>query len=234
MSDAATPSIADARSAATRRRPCITSSFQAECVVLTHMLREVAAGHPGAVPRHVPPLPADARLPRRADGAVGAEPDQPARAGAAARLWQTESTEACCARHKVGAAVRGARAATTPGSPALRREQSPSRANLQEVEPFRLPSGKVHPQVSPLAALDDAGRVGVREGARHPAAAALRARLHQHRLRAVHVAAARSRQPRSGRWQGQKLECGIHIRRSESGIGVRDRRNVPGSLIPDP
>ena len=47
-------------------------------------------------------------------------------------------------------------------------------------------------QGQPARRLDDEGRVAVREGARHPAAAALRARLHEHRLRAVHVAAARS------------------------------------------
>ena len=35
---------------------------------------------------------------------------------------------------------------------ALRRDQSASRANLQQVEPFRLPSGKTIQRVAPLAA----------------------------------------------------------------------------------
>ena len=35
---------------------------------------------------------------------------------------------------------------------ALRRDQSASRANLQEVEPFRLPSGKMIQRVAPIAA----------------------------------------------------------------------------------
>ena len=37
-------------------------------------------------------------------------------------------------------------------NPRLRREQSPSRANLPEIEPFRLPSGRSIRKVSPLAA----------------------------------------------------------------------------------
>src|SRR5687767_10318717 len=40
--------------------------------------------------------------------------------------------------------------------------------------------------------MDDEGRLAVREGARHPADAALRAWLFEHRLRALHLAAARS------------------------------------------
>src|SRR4051812_25698888 len=43
--------------------------------------------------------------------------------------------------------------------------------------------------------VDDSGRVEVREGSRHQADAALRRGLHEHRLRAVHHATARSRQP---------------------------------------
>ena len=65
-------------------------------------------------------------------------------------LWQT-STDACCARHKVEP-LFSALEAYDIWFTGLRRQQSPSRANLAEVEPFRLPSGKSISKVSPLAA----------------------------------------------------------------------------------
>ena len=40
---------------------------------------------------------------------------------------------------------------TTCGSPGCAAQQSPSRANLQEIEPFALPTGKVLRKISPLA-----------------------------------------------------------------------------------
>ena len=92
-----------------------------------------------------------------------------------------EIREACCA---VG---------LKSGFTALRRDQSPSRANLQAVEPFRLPTGKVIRKVSPLADWTHERRVELRQGARHPAAAALRPRLHERRVRTVHLGATHSR-----------------------------------------
>jgi phosphoadenosine phosphosulfate reductase len=92
----------------------------------------------------------------------------------------------------------------------LRREQSPTRKNLRVVEHHALPSGKTLLKVSPLAAwtwgnvwehaarhkidylpLYDAGyrSIGCEPCTSIPAAGA---------------------DPRSGRWGGNKLECGIH------------------------
>ncbi len=92
----------------------------------------------------------------------------------------------------------------------LRREQSPTRKNLKVAEHHVLPSGKVLLKVSPLAAwtwgqiweytashkieslpLYDAGyrSIGCEPCTAIPAAGA---------------------DPRSGRWGGNKLECGIH------------------------
>ena len=65
-------------------------------------------------------------------------------------LWQAESTEACCKRHKVEPLFSALEGYDTWFT-ALRRDQSPSRANLQEVEPFNLP-GKTISRVAPLAA----------------------------------------------------------------------------------
>ena len=88
-------------------------------------------------------------------------------------LWQAESTDACCARHKVGP-LFSALEEYDVWFTALRRDQSPSRANLQEVEPFRLPSGKIDPARRAAGRVDGEGRLGLREAARHSAAAALR------------------------------------------------------------
>ena len=73
----------------------------------------------------------------------------------------------------------------------LRREQSPSRAALEEIEPFTLPTGKVLRKVSPLALWRTKEVWAYAQATRDPAAAALRPRLHEHRLRAVHDASAR-------------------------------------------
>ena len=94
--------------------------------------------------------------------------------------------------------------------PALRLVQSPSRANLQEVEPFKLP-GRTISRVAPLAAWT----------ARDVWAYA---KAHDIALLPLYELGYTSigcepctavpfdpENPRSGRWQGQKLECGIHI-----------------------
>jgi len=92
----------------------------------------------------------------------------------------------------------------------LRREQSPTRANLKKIEDHRLPSGKQLKKISVLAdwtwdrveayasehdiprlSLYDEGytSIGCEPCTARPAAGA---------------------DPRSGRWGGRKLECGIH------------------------
>ena len=95
---------------------------------------------------------------------------------------------------------------------ALRREQSPTRANLQEIEPFKLPTGKTLQKVSPLATWT------VRE---------IWGYLNRHGIEALPLydqgytsigckpctaLPVSAEDLRSGRWQGKgKLECGIHI-----------------------
>jgi phosphoadenosine phosphosulfate reductase len=125
-------------------------------------------------------------------------------------LWQTESTQACCAHHKVGplfAALEGYDLWFT----ALRRDQSPSRANLQEDEPFRLPSGRMIRRVAPLAAWTtrDVWRYAKEHGIELMP-------LYELGYTSIGCEPCTTlpldpNNPRSGRWQGEKLECGIHI-----------------------
>jgi len=192
-----------------RGRVCVTSSFQSECVVLLHLLK----GQRPSIPvlfldthHHFPEVLAyrDAIVEqwqlcltvlKAASPEVG--------------RWQTDTT-ACCRQHKVDP-LFSALDDYDVWFTALRRDQSPSRAALQEVEPFHLPSGRVVQRVSPLASW-------TAEDVRAFAAA------HDIPLLPLYDAGYTSigcepctsrpldpRNPRSGRWAGEKLECGIHV-----------------------
>ncbi len=200
---------------AAAQSPCMTSSFQAGGVVLLHLLR--------AFNRDVPILFLDtvhhfaetyayrdelARRWRLNVITIRAAEPQPG-------LWRT-NTQACCARHKVAPLF----AALEPHDvwfTGLRRDQSPSRTNIPEVDSFVLPSGtvlrKVNPLVSwttseifdyavnhgiPLLPLYDAGytSVGCEPCTSLP---------------------IDPDRPRSGRWGGDKLECGIHLQLNRTG-----------------
>jgi len=189
--------------------PCITSSFQAEDMVVVHMVREVMPDVPvlfldtfhhfGDTLKY-----RDEMAERWKLNLVTLKAPEPE-----VGLWQT-STEACCAKHKVGplfSALEGYDVWFT----GLRREQSPSRANLLEQESFRLPSGKSIAKISPLA------RWSTRD-------VWMYAKSHGIPLLKLYDLGYSSigcepcttlpddpNNPRSGRWGGRKLECGIHI-----------------------
>jgi phosphoadenosine phosphosulfate reductase len=189
--------------------PCVTSSFQAECVVLVHMIRELRPDIPVLfldTVHHFAETYAyrDELAERWSLNLVTLRAETPAPG-----LWQ-ESTEACCARHKVGplfAALEGYDTWFT----GLRREQSRSRAALNEVEPFKLPSGKVLEKISPLAGWSTR-EVWAYATAHDIPLLPLYARGYT----SVGCEPCTSlpldpADARSGRWGGQKLECGIHI-----------------------
>ena len=195
--------------------PCLTCSFQAEDVVLLHMLRQVRPDIPvlflDTVHHFAETCVYRDELAQRWNLAiVTLRADEPAPG-----LWQA-STDACCARHKVGP-LFAALEAYDAWFTGLRREQSPSRAQLPEVEEFRLPSGRSVTKLSPLATwttrdvwayagqheipllpLYDAGytSIGCEPCTRLPPDPS---------------------NPRSGRWEGRKLECGIHIQPATAG-----------------
>jgi phosphoadenosine phosphosulfate reductase len=189
--------------------PCLTSSFQAECVVLTHMLREVAphlpvlfldtVHHFQETLAYRDQLSADWQLNlitlRAADPRPG--------------LWQ-QSTEQCCAHHKVGP-LFSALEQYDVWFTALRRDQSPSRANLQEIEPFRLPSGKMITRVSPLASWTAKDVWAYAKANAIPLLPLYDQGFTSIGCEPCTTIPLDPANPRSGRWQGQKLECGIHI-----------------------
>jgi len=189
---------------------CITSSFQAECVVLTDMVREVRPDIPVLFLdtfHHFPQTLEyrDMMTARYGLTRIDLRAKEPS-----VGLWERESTTACCQRHKVEplfSALDGYDTWLT----ALRRDQSASRANLQQVEPFKLSSGKTIQRVAPIAAwtAKDVWRY---------------AKEHEIPLLPLYDLGYASigcepctsvpfdpNNPRSGRWSGQKLECGIHI-----------------------
>jgi phosphoadenosine phosphosulfate reductase len=194
---------------ATAAAPCVTSSFQAECVVLVHMLREVrpdvpvlfldTVHHFEETYRYRDDIAQRWKLNlvtlRAADPAPG--------------LWR-EDTHACCARHKVGplfAALAGYDVWFT----GLRRDQSPTRAGLAEVEPFALADGTVLRKVSPLAAWTTKDVWDYAKTHDIPLLP-----LYDQGYTSIGCEPCTSRppdpgDPRSGRWGGAKRECGIHI-----------------------
>ena len=196
--------------------PCVTCSFQAEGVVVLHMVRALRPDIPvlflDTVHHFAQTYAYRDELTRswglRLENLCAAEPSP--------GLWQA-STDECCARHKVGPLFAALESYDTWFS-GLRRYQSPSRAKLEEIETFTLPSGKVIRKVSPLA------RWSTKEVWDY-------ARVHEIPLLPLYELGYTSigcepctsrpldpLNPRSGRWQGQKLECGIHIQPSVAAV----------------
>jgi phosphoadenosine phosphosulfate reductase len=94
---------------------------------------------------------------------------------------------------------------------ALRRDQSPTRANLKVQDEFPLPGGKKLLKVSPLAAWTAKDVWQYLKEQDIPALS-----LYDLGYSSIGCEPCTSlpldpNQPRSGRWAGQKLECGIHI-----------------------
>ena len=199
--------IADNLAAA--RTPCITSSFQAECVVLVHMLLEIEPRIPVLFLDTVHHFAQtytyrDELADRWQLNLVNLRAAEPTPG-----LWQTD-THACCALHKVGP-LFSALEAYDVWFTALRREQSPSRATLAEVEPFRLPTGKTLRKVSPLAGWTTKDVWAYAKAHDIPLLP-----LYELGYSSIGCEPCTSlpldpANARSGRWQGQKLECGIHI-----------------------
>jgi phosphoadenosine phosphosulfate reductase len=189
--------------------PCVTSSFQAECVVLVHMLQRVRPGLPVLFLdtfHHFAEtyVYRDEITARWNLNLINLRANQPQ-----VGLWQ-ESTQACCGRHKVEPLFRALQDYDVWFT-GLRRDQSPSRANLQEIEPFALPTGKTLRKVSPLATWTTKD---VWTYAKQHDIPLLPLYAEGYTSIGCQPCTSLPLDPsndRSGRWAGQKLECGIHI-----------------------
>jgi phosphoadenosine phosphosulfate reductase len=195
---------------------CVTSSFQTDCMVLVHM-----------VTRRRPEIPVlfldtgyHFRETYEYRDRMAAEwrlnlvnltprltvPEQERQFG----ILYDSAPDRCCGMRKVEPLFAGL-AAYDVWFTALRREQSPTRANLKPVDGFSLPGGKPLTKVSPLA--DWTARdvwAYLREHGIPPLP------LYDRGFTSIGCEPCTTvpldpDNPRSGRWAGQKLECGIHI-----------------------
>lgn len=198
-----------------RGRACITCSFQAEDMVVLHMLRQ-------RVPE-ITVLFLDTgyhfqdtyayrdRMAAAWDlNLVSVTPNMtvPAQESAFGILHQTDPGR-CCHLRKVEplmAALKGFELWFT----GLRREQSPTRKNLKKLEQHRLPDGPMLDKINLLADWSSSQvweymTANAIEGL--PLYAQGYTSIGCEPCTAIPVDGA---DPRSGRWGGQKLECGIH------------------------
>lgn len=190
------------------RKPCLTCSFQADGVVLLHMVRQVCPEIPvlflDTFHHFRQTLEYRDELARRWNlnlvtlRAVSPQPG----------LWR-EDTQACCARHKIEP-LFDALESYDLWLTGLRRDQSPSRANLRWSETFRLPRTTIR-KVGPLAEWTKDHVFAYAEDHDIPLLP-----LYDEGYPSIGCEPCTSLptdpdNPRSGRWNGQKLECGIHV-----------------------
>jgi phosphoadenosine phosphosulfate reductase len=196
--------------------PCVTSSFQTECVVLVHLLIEQRPDIPVLFLEtgyhfeetlvYRDQLTAAWKLNLMNLSGKQSVAEQEAAFG----ILNQTAPDRCCALRKVGPLFAGLESFDTWFT-ALRREQSPTRANLKPIDDFKLPSGKALRKISPLA--DWTTReVWIYLTSRGIPILS----LYEKGYTSIGCQPCTSLpfdpdNPRSGRWQGNKLECGIHI-----------------------
>jgi phosphoadenosine phosphosulfate reductase len=196
-------------------KACITNSFQVEDMVVLHLLRQIDA--------KIPVLFLDTgyhfaetyeyrdRIAREWDLnliSLHAEQSVAEQESAFGILNQTDPTR-CCGLRKVEPLMRGLEPYDIWFT-GLRRDQSPTRKNLRKVEHHALPSGKTLLKVSPLADwnIKQVWNYITRNGIEYLP-------LYDKGYASIGCEPCTSipedpNNPRSGRWSGRKLECGIH------------------------
>jgi phosphoadenosine phosphosulfate reductase len=195
---------------------CLTCSFQAEDMVVLHLVRE-----------RLPEIPVlfletgyhfdevyryrDEMTARYGLNLVNVMPEhtvaeQESEFGI---LYQTKPDQ-CCKLRKVGP-LFAALANYDIWFTGLRRVQSPTRANLQAIDTFPLPSGKKLLKVSPLADWSDKEVWTFAREHDIPLLSLYNAGYTSIGCEPCTALPGDPGNARSGRWAGRKLECGIHI-----------------------
>ena len=195
---------------------CLTCSFQAEDMVVLHLVRErlpdvpvlfLETGyHFDEVYRY-----RDEMTARYGLNLVNVMPEhtvaeQESEFGI---LYQTKPDQ-CCKLRKVGP-LFAALANYDIWFTGLRRVQSPTRANLQAIDTFPLPSGKKLLKVSPLAEWTDKDVWTFAREHDIPLLPLYNAGYTSIGCEPCTALPGDPGNARSGRWAGRKLECGIHI-----------------------
>jgi phosphoadenosine phosphosulfate reductase len=198
------------------RRACITSSFQAEDVVVLHMALQLQPRIPVLFLEtgyHFPETLAyrDRIASEWNLNLINVEPEitvaeQESQFG----ILNQTAPDRCCGLRKVEPLFRALGSYTTWVT-GLRRQQSKSRANLQPHEFFTLPSGHILAKLSPLAEWTTRDVWHYAEQHSIPLLP-----LYDQGYTSIGCAPCTSlpfdeNDPRSGRWSGRKLECGIHL-----------------------
>jgi phosphoadenosine phosphosulfate reductase len=202
-------------SANANARVCLTSSFQAEDMAVAHLLRQ-----------RVPDVPVlfletgyhfaatyeyrDRMTKEWSLNLVNVMPEHTvAEQESAFGILYVSEPSRCCQLRKVEPLMRSLEPFDVWFT-GLRREQSPTRKNLKKVELHRLPTGKTLWKVSLLAdwKWEQVWDYGNANGIPH---------LPQYDDGYLSIGCepctalpADPNNPRSGRWGGTKLECGIH------------------------
>ena len=199
---------------------CVTSSFQAEDVVVLHMVRAILPRIPVLFLEtgyHFPET-----LTYRDDIAalwdlnlINVLPEHTvAEQEAEFGILHQTAPDRCCALRKVEPLFRSL-APYSVWVTGLRRQQSKSRADLQAEESFTLPSGHTLAKLSPLAEWNTRDVWQYAESHQIPLLP-----LYEKGYTSIGCEPCTSlpfdaNDPRSGRWSGRKLECGIHIQATQ-------------------
>jgi len=195
---------------------CVTCSFQAEDMVVLQLVREFVPDVPVIFLEtgyHFAETIAyrDRMTAEWGLKLINVESEQSvAEQEAEFGILNQTAPDRCCAMRKVGPlfrALEGYRVWVT----GLRWQQSKSRANLQVEESFALPSGHVLDKLNPLAEWTTRDVWQYAEAHGIPLLP-----LYERGYVSIGCEPCTSlptdpNDPRSGRWGGQKLECGIHL-----------------------
>jgi phosphoadenosine phosphosulfate reductase len=201
--------------ASKEQKVCITCSFQAEDMVVLDFIRKAQPDIPVLFLEtgyHFPETYAYRdRMAKEWSlnvvnlQAASSVSEQEAAHG---KLYET-APDRCCHLRKVEPLLKGLQEFDVWFT-GLRREQSPTRANLALVESHTLPSGKVLAKVSPLAFWTWKEVWSYLHAYQIPTLP-----LYDQGYSSIGCQPCTSLplnpgDPRSGRWAGRKLECGIH------------------------
>ncbi len=195
---------------------CLTCSFQAEDVLLLRLVQELRPGIPvlfletgyhfAETYAYRDRIAAEWRLNLTNLEPVKSIAEQEAEFG---RLYQS-APDQCCGLRKVEplfAAVANYKVWLT----GLRREQARSRTALEEVAIFKLPSGVIVRKLSPFADWTTRDVWQLCAALEIPLLPLYEAGYTSIGCQPCTSVPSDPNDPRSGRWAGKKVECGIHI-----------------------